>query len=156
MSKKKTPGAPPGRRPVTWVCVANINQAIVVKSIELQDSEPEGPPPGVFPKEDAEKIFMEMYGVEPEVVEGPFRKNKGMLSVKREKKITIDRDNIDNYTITLVAKKAKFGDWLGIAHVIEEDSSLFLFSPISHVDSSQNKKLIKGGIVSVNHLEFIR
>lgn len=170
MSSKRGPGAPKGKRPVEYICGAIVDSKLVMESFVVHDQTPDDEKariaalpkghkdktkPGIFPQEIAEEAFYEKYGVKPEGVVGPKADYKGGKYNSSKKRLTIDRDNIDNFTVTSKVKNAIWGDWRGMVMMLKETDSKGLFTPISTVDSSSKKRLIKGGIVEISDLEFI-
>ena len=112
--------------------------------------------PGIFPKEIAEKEFLNKHGKNPDGIIGPKAAYKaGKTNADSKKRLTIDRDNIDNFTVTHKCRNVTWGDWRGMVMMLEETEQKGLFSPIAPVDSENKKPLIKGGIVEIADLQFI-
>lgn len=170
------PGAPIGKRPVEFICAAIANctcdsSELIMESFSVSDHTPDAEKerlaalpkehrdrkrPGLFPKEVAEKAFLDKHGQDPDSVIGPKAAYRaGKPNAGSKKRLTIDRDNIDNFTITQKCRNVIWGDWHGMVLMLEETDQKGLFSPISPVDSENKKGLIKGGIVEIADLQFV-
>lgn len=153
-STKRGRGAPKGKRPVLWVCGAIINNELVMDGFFVKDQTPPNQQnydsPGLFPQSIAEEAFEAKYGTKPTKA---ICARPGAMRTGSSKKLVIDRDKIDEYTVTTKCRSAIWGDWKGLAVMLKEDDSKALFSPTAAIDNS-NKRLMTAGIVEITDLEF--
>lgn len=159
---KPGPGAPKGRRPVIWLCEAIVgctcgNAQLKSEKILVKDQDPNSLN-GVFPQEEAEKMFEAEYGIEPLKVYGPMYDKKGGLPNKaRRKRGIISRDVADMRLCR--NKKQRHGiweGWHGIVNYIEGDDDKVYFCFIREVrpDSEKIKKQPIPGKVNISELVF--
>ncbi len=160
--EKRGPGAPKGRRPVIWVCEAVVGctcgeAKLKSERIVLKDQSPDSDH-GSFPREAAEKIFLEKYGVEPDNVYGPMYDKKGGQPNKlKRKRGAISRDISDMRLCR--DKKQRHGiweGWHGIANYIEDDDEKVYFCFVKEVDPTpgKEKKPPAPGKVNVSEMTF--
>ncbi len=170
------PGAPIGKRDVEFICAAIVNctcdsSELIMESFSVSDQTPDVEKarlaalpkehrdrkrPGLFPKEVAEAAFNKKHGQDPDSVIGPKAAYRaGQTNASSKKRLTIDRDNIDNFTITQKCRNVIWGDWHGMVIMLEETDQKGLFSPTTPTDSENKKRLIKGGIVDIADLQFV-
>lgn len=166
----KGPGAPKGRRSVIWVCEAIVGcecgfAQLKSEKILVPDQSPclescaKGcTEHGSFPREQAEKMFMETHGIEPLTVYGPMYDKKGGQPNKiRNKRGAISRDIVD---MRLCRNKQQrhgiWEGWHGIVNYIEdeEDKVYFCFIREVNPDSEKIKKQPIPGKVNVSELVF--
>jgi len=157
VTNKRGPGAPTGRRPVVWVCSAVVNSKLVSEKFVVRDQSPGPETGGLFPREVAEKEFMNKYDTKPEMVIGPFFDKRGAQADKVSKKrLFVDRENLDKYKIEVKRRDAIFGDWKGYSNAIEGTSDLALFLFIGEQNPSGKKRSLPApGVVNVSDLTFI-
>jgi len=160
--EKRKVGAPPGRRPVIWVCSAVSTDSVgapklITEKFIVQDQDPGEGKPGSFPKEIAEKQFYDKYKVQPVITLGPFFDKRGASAGKpKRKKLNIDRENFDSYKIEVKRRDAFFGEWKGFTNSIEGQPDLNAFFFITEANPSGKKKNPPApGIVNVSDLVFI-
>lgn len=152
----KRRGAPKGRRPVIYVCAAIVDGSLKCDEIPVHDQDPNSVN-GSFPQNAAVSQFKDTYGVEPERVLGPLFEKKGLKKVTaNKKKLVLDRDNIDNYTLSEEHTRARYGDWSGFANLCMNNSEKAFFIPINRVNADDSKKSNPpgAGIVNVSDLVF--
>ena len=146
MQEKRGPGAPPGRRPVTYLvqkidgCTCG-NGKIINEKILVHDQTPENPT-GSFPKSIAEDEFEKKYGMKPENILGPIYFKKGGKSFKsRKKKGLISRDIADmKLSMNKPQKKAIWDGWYGVVNFIENDDDKAYFCFIKEVNPQNGKE----------------
>ena len=118
MSDKKDKGIPKGRRPTLYVCAAIVDGKLVQKEMVVEDQNPDPDAKnGIFPQEIAIANFESEFGVKPEAVSIPVFENKGInkKSTVTKKRLTFDRNNIDEYRLDDELKRHVTGigmDWL--------------------------------------------
>lgn len=162
---KRKPGAPPGRRPVVWVCSAIKHSDIddplskLVLATEkhvVQDQDPGEGKPGSFPKEIAEKAFYDKHKVHAAITLGPFFDKRGAsIGKSKRKRLHIDRDNIDSYKIEEKRRNAIFGDWKGFSNAIEGKPDLTFFMFIAEANPSGKKRNLPApGVVNISDVIF--
>lgn len=160
-TEKRKPGAPPGRRPVVWVCSAIKRELpappeLITEKYIVKDQDPGEGKPGSFPKEIAEKEFYDKHGVQPIVTLGPFFDKRGASAGKpKRKRLHIDRDNIDSYQLGVKRRNAIFGEWKGFSNDIKDRPDLTFFMFIGEANPSGKKRnLPNPGIVNVSDVIF--
>jgi len=153
---KATRGRPAGvRRPVIFICAAIVDGNLIQEEVKVPDQEP-GSITGSFPKEFAIVKFKEQYNVDPEKISGPgYIKNEiKKVSVSR-KRLVIDRDNIDKYTLSTDHKKAQCGSWNGLVNLCVDSPEKAFFIPLSRIgDFNKKTNTPAAGIVNVSDLVF--
>ena len=162
-TQKRKPGAPPGRRPVVWICsaiedsegYASVPELITEKFI-VHDQDPGEGKPGSFPKETAEKDFYDKHGIHSTITLGPFFDKRGASAGKpKRKRLHIDRENIDSYKIEVERRNAIFGDWKGFSNAIEGKPDLTFFMFIAETNPSGKKRNLPApGIVNLSDVTF--
>lgn len=153
---QKRPGPKKGRRPVIYICAGIVNGALVCEERQVKDQDPDSNN-GSFPSEIAISAFRQDHGIDPEKVLGPLFEKKGAKkAAASRKKISLDRDNIDQYTLAAEHKKAQYGEWTGLANLCTNDDSKAFFIPLNKVDPEEGKKVNPpaAGIVDISHLTF--
>lgn len=156
------PGAPKGRRPVIWICSAIEgctcgNAKLTSEKISVLDKNPDSMH-GSFPQTEAEKLFMDVYGVAPASVHGPmYDKKGGQQSKIRRKRGAISRDIADMRLCR--DKKQRHGiweGWHGIANYIEDDEEKVYFCFVREVepDPEKTKKPPAPGMINISELVF--
>ena len=159
--KKRKPGAPPGRRPVVWICSAikpsEDGPQLLCEKHVVKDQDPGEGKPGSFPSEIAEEEFLAKHGVKPSIILGPFFDKRGASASKpKRKRMQVDRENLDQYKLAVKRRNAIFGDWKGYSNAIEgkPDRAFFMF--ISEANPSGKKRNLPApGIVNVSDVTFI-
>ena len=166
--EKRKPGAPPGRRPVVWVC-SGIRPAhdpnsesvdpvedLITEKFVVHDQDPGEGKPGLFPSSIAETEFYDKYGFYPTVVLGPFFDKRGAsLNKPKRKRMQIDRENLDQYKLDVKRRNAVFGDWKGYSNAIEGKPDLAFFLFIGEANPSEKKRNLPApGIVSISDVIF--
>ncbi|KKN67658.1 hypothetical protein LCGC14_0459170 [marine sediment metagenome] len=159
--ESRGPGAPKGRRPVIWICEAIVgctcgNAQLKSEKIAVPDQNPDSIY-GLFPQDQAEKMFLDKYNVTPQVVYGPMYDKKGGQLKARRKKGTISRDIADMRLCR--DKKQRHGiweGWHGIANYIENDPEKVYFCFVREVDPDPDKlkKAPVPGKVNIAELVF--
>lgn len=160
-TQKRKPGAPPGRRPVVWVCsgayIKDGNPVLCTEGFAVQDQDPGEDKPGEFPREIAEKNFYDKYGIQPSVTLGPFFDKRGASSTNqpKRKRLQIDRENLDQYKFDVNRRSAIFGDWKGFSNGVEGKPDLAFFLFIGEANPSGKKRNLPApGIVSISDVTF--
>ena len=161
-TEKRKPGAPPGRRPVVWVCSGakvvpdNKELQLITEKFVVHDQDPGEGKPGVFPKEIAEKEFYDKHGVQPQTTLGPFFDKRGAsIGQPKRKRLQVDRENLDQYKLDVKRRDAVFGDWKGYLNRIEGRDDLAFFLFISEAEPSGKKRNLPApGIVNVSDVTF--
>jgi hypothetical protein len=153
---KRGRGAPPGRRPIAFICLALINNKIKDETILVKDQAPDTDA-GEFPESIAVAEFVKLHNVKPDKVIGPMRPIGGKessSSASVKKKLNIRRDDM-NVTLTETYKKAVLGEWEGLATEIKDNLDEMFFVFTNPNDSNKTvKKLPAPGVVKVSDLEF--
>lgn len=160
--KRNKPGAPPGRRPVVWVCsgIKEIDDdpgyQLVTEKFIVQDQDPGEGKPGLFPEEIAETEFYDKHGFTPSVTLGPFFDKRGASSNKpKRKRLHIDRENLDQYKLDVKRRNAIFGDWKGYSNGIEGKPELAFFLFIGEANPSGKKRNLPApGVVNMSDVTF--
>src|SRR3972149_10771032 len=106
-TRKRKPGAPPGKRPVVWVCSGLKDLQLITESYVVNDQDPGDGKPGLFPKEVAEFEFYDNHGIRSAITLGPFFNKCGSLYVvPKRKRLQVDRENLDQYKLEAKRRKA--------------------------------------------------
>lgn len=130
-------GVKVGPRPVVWDCAAIIDGELVHERF----SAPEGSGFDMLEKfnaDDAGKAFMEIYGVEPESVHGPYFDRKGSqttTSVKKRETVSMATPNL-----TMKRESAVYKGWKGVAYGIEGRDDVVYFMFGEEVNPNPDKK----------------
>ena len=160
-------GAPPGRRPVVWVCsgikltagslTPVMQHQLITEKFLVKDQDPGEGKPGSFPKELAEAEFYDKHGFQPSITLGPLFEKRGASAGKpKRKRLQIDRDNLDQYKFAVERRDAVFGDWKGYTNGIEGKPDLAFFLFIGEATPSGKKRNLPApGIVNISDITFL-
>lgn len=152
-TSEKRRGAPKGRRPVSYICGAVVNNSLAMEEIFVKDQDPDSVN-GSFPEEHAISEFFKIHGVKPEKI---ICSKKGVKkSQGSRKKLQFDRENIDQYQLSPEQRKAEYGNLIGLVHMCDNDTEKALFIPIGKKNEDETKKTANpaAGIVPVSKLVF--
>jgi hypothetical protein len=158
LDKKDKRGAPKGRRPTLYVCAAIVDGELVQKEMVVEDQNPDpDAKAGLFPREIAISDFEREFGVKPEAISIPVFENKGInsKSAVTKKRLTFDRNNIDDYRLDDELKKARYGHWGGLANMCINDDEKAFFVPLTRVDGDDGKKYNPPGAGIVNAADLV-
>lgn len=134
-TKKRGPGAPRGRRPRSFICVAVKNGQLISNTYRVKDQEPDSVG-GSFPQSVAEEQFEKEFEMKPEKVWGPaFLQNKSSKTKKVSKK-TQDLSQIELAGPAL--GKATYNGWKGDFFPLK-DTEEVLFVSMEATDPSNKR-----------------
>ena len=149
MIDKKKIGSPTGPRPVIWHGVAIKDNMLYSRKISSEDSFIKG---DEFYKEHAIKVFVSKYGMDPLIMEGPFR--NAHLSPK--KIISDDKFDRDSMVFTGETRNISYKGWSGIAHLVKDEkdneAAIFLFESELNPTLGKSKAEPKAKLVPISIL----